>query len=86
MKTAKLELLIFENGETFLNYWDTIHGEDVCVEIIDGNIFTDPDEENKKPSTQISLKQFIDMVEKKDANRDSKYQDNAVNVAQNESV
>ena len=64
MLKIKLELIKYEDGETFLNYWDNIHGNDICTEIKDGKIYTDVDDENEKPSTQISLQQFINMVEK----------------------
>lgn len=36
-----LELVIHEmpNGEKYINYWDNIHGNDICCQIIDGKLF-----------------------------------------------
>jgi hypothetical protein len=38
--TKHLELT-FANGRVFLNYWDCIYGNDICVEIIKGQIVED---------------------------------------------
>jgi len=63
-----LELVKYEEDESiFLNFWDNINCNDICTEIIDGNIFLDANEENKMP---ISLQQFINMVEKVVLNSD----------------
>jgi hypothetical protein len=35
----KMELKFPGDGRVFLNYWDAIHGNDVCAEIRDGKLF-----------------------------------------------
>lgn len=45
----------------FLNYWDLMHGNDVVCEIIDGKLMLDDKE--------ITLSEFIELVEKSHAKR-----------------
>lgn len=45
----------------FLNYWDSIHGNDVVCEIIDGKLMLDENE--------ITLAEFIELVEESNAKR-----------------
>jgi hypothetical protein len=62
-----LELVIHEepDGRKFLNYWDWKHGNDVCCQIIDGELFkSEYDEEGKElPKKQISFADFVKLVE-----------------------
>jgi hypothetical protein len=52
----KLELSYIGDGRVFLNFWDWAHGNDVCVQIIDGHL-VDGNEQ------VISIKEFISTVE-----------------------
>ena len=60
-----LELVINENGVKFLNYWDFKHGNDVCCEIINGELFKSEydDEAEPLPSRKITFEEFIKLVE-----------------------
>lgn len=49
-----LELNFSQNG-IFLNYWDSLHGNDVCAKLLDNDIF-DIDGE------KVSFTQFISQV------------------------
>lgn len=46
------------DGQKFLNYWDSIHGNDVVCAIVDGKLILDDD--NAK---EITIDEFIDLVE-----------------------
>lgn len=62
-----LELVIHEepDGRKFLNYWDWKHGNDVCCQIIDGELFkSEYDEEsNELTKKEISFAEFVKLVE-----------------------
>ena len=60
-----LELMMNEDGRTFLNYWDWKHGNDICCEIIDGKLFKlEYDEEgNELTQKEISFSDFVNLVE-----------------------
>ena len=62
-----LELVIHEepDGGKFLNYWDWKHGNDICCQIIDGELFkSEYDEEgNELPKKEISFADFVKLVE-----------------------
>jgi hypothetical protein len=61
-----LEFIIHkESGVKFLNYWDNKHGNDVCCQIIDGELFkSEYDEEgNELPKKEISFSEFVKLVE-----------------------
>lgn len=34
----KIELRLEEDGNGFINFWDWAHGNDVCIEYIDGKL------------------------------------------------
>lgn len=67
MKIIHLQLVIHEepNGRKFLNYWDYKQGDDVCCQIIDGELFKlEYDEEgNELPKRKISFAEFVKLVE-----------------------
>ena len=64
-----LELIINENGTKFLNFWDFMHGDDVCSEIKDGEIYiSDENSDEVDYINKISLKEFIEKVEKNTSN------------------
>lgn len=60
-----LELVIHKepDGRKFLNYWD-YNGNDVCCQIIDGELFKlEYDEEgNELPKKKISFSDFVKLV------------------------
>jgi len=62
-----LELVIHEepDGRKFLNYWDWKHGNDICCQIIDGELLkSEYDEEgNELPKKEISFADFVKLVE-----------------------
>jgi len=49
MSQNNLELLGNNDGTISLNYWDNIHGEDVCLEFKEGKCFLEKyiEDENK---------------------------------------
>jgi hypothetical protein len=53
----ELELNITDDG-TFLNYWDSGHGNDVVVEVVNGELFLSA----SPVAGRISLDKFIQMV------------------------
>lgn len=56
---GKYELELNLSGDSiFLNYWDWMHGIDVCCRVVDGKLMNMHDEEEK----EISFSQFIEMV------------------------
>lgn len=61
-----LELVIHEmpDGRMFLNYWDYKHGNDICCEIIAGELFQYGFDEdgNELPKTKISFAEFIESI------------------------
>jgi len=62
---VRLELILNENGVKFLNFWDHMGGDDVCAEIKDGELYiSDKNSEKIDYNTKISLKDFIEKVEK----------------------
>lgn len=70
MVKVKLELILNENGVTFLNFWDSLKGQDVSCEVKDGKLFEqfhdqteDKDEViDEFGAREITLQQFIDKV------------------------
>jgi hypothetical protein len=58
MKT-KLEIVWCPDGTAFLNFWDTVHGKDVCCQIDTGGKLIDENGEGK----EITFAEFISMVE-----------------------
>ena len=62
-----LEIIKNEDGNTFLNYWDSAHGEDVSCEIIDNKLVLlsyDEDLDDVVPSKTINLSEFISLITK----------------------
>lgn len=61
-----LELNLVEPGVEFLNYWDSIGGNDVVAQIIDGKLWMEePSEEgdvDELPLREVSLVEFIHLV------------------------
>lgn len=58
----KIELNYPGNGRLFLNFWDSIHGNDVVVEIdAENKMWHTPDGEPLP--NNISFNQFLKMVE-----------------------
>jgi len=51
-----LELHVFEDGKTALNYWNIITGNDVIAEVREGKLYMDVDDEEK----EVSLQYFIE--------------------------
>lgn len=56
----KLELNFPGDGRCFLSFWDSIHGNDVVVEVKGGRLYYSP--ENASTYT-IPLSRFISLVE-----------------------
>ena len=60
-----IELNFVGDGRIFLNYWDSIHAKDVCVEFKDNKLIHKYDDENETEISEIiSLNGFIEKVEK----------------------
>ena len=62
----KIELeLNLPDTRKFLNFWNWSNGDDICCEIIDGKLMLSQYDDNSKklPPKEISLIEFIDMVE-----------------------
>lgn len=58
----KLELNFPGDGRCFLNFWDSIYGNDVVIEIINGVLeYTDHDVDGEF-YREISFKEFIELV------------------------
>ena len=56
----KIEVeLVINSDRKFLNYWDYIHGDDVCCQIVDNKLILMGDEKR-----EITLEEFMDMVER----------------------
>ncbi len=77
----ELELKINGEGDNrkFLNYWDSVHGQDVCCEIKDGKLYRfvhlpmeveadqvedEPKIEDVFQQEEITFAQFLELVEK----------------------
>ncbi len=60
MAKIKLELVLNENGVTYLNYWNWYNGDDEVAEIVDGKIIDD-----NGHGKEITLQEFIDRVKTK---------------------
>lgn len=60
MAKIKLEIILNENGVTFLNFWNWYNGDDVVTEIVDGKIIDD-----NGHGKEITLQEFIDRVREK---------------------
>lgn len=73
-----LELKFVDKTRIYLNFWDSIHGNDVCCQIKDGKIFkfiyspkeVEEDELEDEPKIddvfeekEISLNEFIELVQ-----------------------
>lgn len=72
----EMELKFPGDGRVFLNYWDSIHGKDVCAEIRDGKLFqyvhTGPEVEESEvdgkdigdvfEQKEISMTDFIEQI------------------------
>lgn len=56
----KLELNFVGDGKLFLNYWDSIHGNDVVAEIIDNKLFMGEGEEEE----EITFAEYLNRVKK----------------------
>lgn len=54
----ELELVI-SGDDRYINYWDYMHGEDVCCRIVGNKIIRMGDEEK-----EITLEEFIKLIEK----------------------
>jgi hypothetical protein len=63
----ELELKIHNSGDSFINFWNSTNGDDVCCKIEDGKLFLSryDDEANELPSQEISLKEFVNLVKEK---------------------
>jgi hypothetical protein len=57
LNEMELELIINNNGINYLNYWDSVHGNDVCCRV-EGNKLTLMSE----PEKEITLEEFINLV------------------------
>ena len=72
----KIELK-FVDERVFLNYWDSIHGNDVCCQVKDGKLFKfvhsptsvesdqlkdEPEIDDVFEMVEVSLIEFIDLV------------------------
>lgn len=64
MEKIKIELVVNENGITFLNYWDNLNGNDVCCEIKDGKLFeqTFVGNDHDLVQKEITLQDFVNKV------------------------
>lgn len=63
MKKTQLELITSDNGVTFLNFWDSNHGNDVCCEVVeDYLLLSEINQFGQDVETKITLSQFIDKV------------------------
>lgn len=71
----KLELAYRDYNRVYLNFWDSIHGNDVCCQIKDGKLMKfkyleseiEADEDGKLDHlemTEISLAEFVELVTK----------------------
>lgn len=62
----QLELIIHDEPDNrkFINYWDYLHGEDVCCEIIDDELFKSEydDNGNELPKRKITFGEFIKLI------------------------
>ena len=56
-----IELHVVGDGRTFLNFWDYVHGNDVCVQVVDGSLY---DEEEEVPFDEF-LKRVFESIEKR---------------------
>lgn len=60
-----LELVLNENGNNFLNFWDSYHGNDVTAQIIDGKLFkAEIVNDGVEYTEEVSLTEFIALVKK----------------------
>ena len=74
----ELELKFVDKTRIYLNFWDSIHGNDVCCQIKDGKIFKfiyspkeveeyeledEPKIDNVFEEQEISLNEFIELVQ-----------------------
>ena len=55
--------LIFGETKCYLNFWDSINGNDVCCEIRDGKIFIDSEDDDAETQKEISFSEFIELVQ-----------------------
>lgn len=63
----RLELIINSDGSQYLNYWDYLHGDDVCCDVIDGKLYKSSYGEDGKelPKVELTLPEFIKAVEER---------------------
>ena len=54
------------DDRVFLNYWDSINGDDVTCQLIDGNLMLSQYNEHAEelPPKEITLTEFLEMVRK----------------------
>ncbi len=56
----KIELIVDDTGNSYLNYWNWWNGEDVVCEVKDGKIIDDNGD-----GKEITIQEFIDRVKEK---------------------
>lgn len=67
----KLEIIFNQDDTMFLNFWDWVHGNDVCCEIKDGKIYLWQYDENGEqlPNKAIGFMEFLALVKDSIAQR-----------------
>lgn len=59
----ELELNFPGDGRCFINFWDSIHGNDVVVEYIKGKLeYTDHDAEGNEFYREVTIREFIELI------------------------
>ena len=56
----ELELIIDDDGENFINYWDYIHGYDVCCRIVNGKLIIMELDDIER---EITFEDYINIIE-----------------------
>jgi len=59
---VKIELILNENGNTFLNYWDWYAAKDVSTQVIDGKIIYNDWVDERVVKREVTLDEFITLV------------------------
>ncbi len=62
----KIEYNLPGDERKFLNFWNSINGDDVTVEIKNDKLYLDQDDDNSDelPEKEITYKEYFELVEK----------------------
>ena len=70
MRTFDVEYIVNDNGVKFLNFWDSLTGNDIACEVKDGKLYMSQHEYNEEtkeaielPPKEITFEEFFKMLD-----------------------